>query len=447
MFWAVTEREYAQAAVEAVRRFAVTMRGEHGDLDPLLSQVGQARFVLIGEASHGTHEFYCLRAELTQRLVEEHGFGAVAVEADWPDAYRVDRFVRGLGDDAGAVEALAGFQGFPGWMWRNADVLDFVGWLREHNDGRAPAARVGFYGLDLYSLYSSMAAVISYLDRLDPQAANRARRRYACFDHAGDDGQAYGVAAGLDLAASCEEAVVEELRELRRRAVESTVLSEEEHFAAVENARVARDAEAYYRTMFRGRRSSWNLRDTHMADTLEALVAHLDRQGGQTKVVVWAHNTHVADARATEMGKAGELSLGQLVRQRLGDAFVIGFSTHAGTVTAASSWDGPAERKLLRPALPDSYEALFHATGLPRFALGLRGDNRAVELLRAQRLERAIGVIYLPESERVSHYFRAVLPEQFDAVIHVDHSRAVEPLERIGEWHRGDLPETFPTAV
>jgi erythromycin esterase-like protein len=328
-------------------------------------------------------------------------------------------------------------------------VLDFVGWLRDRNDGlRADQPQVGFYGLDLYSLYASMEAVIAYLDRVDPQAAARARARYACFDHTAEDGQAYGVAAGLTLSASCEQEVVDELCELSRRAAELNLLGEDELFSAEQNARVARNAEAYYREMFRGQRSSWNLRDRHMMETLQALIAHLDRGGGRAKVVVWAHNSHLGDARATDMGAGGELNLGQLVRERYrGEATLIGYTTHGGTVTAASNWGAPAERKVVRPALPDSYEALFHAAGVPQFLLDLRASNEAVAGLRKPRLERAIGVIYLPESERISHYFRANLAEQFDAIIHLDQTRAVEPLERTSRWHHGDVPETFPTAV
>jgi erythromycin esterase-like protein len=309
------------------------------------------RVVLIGEASHGTHEFYRERAAITKRLIEDKGFSAVAVEADWPDAYRINRYVRGQGGDAEAVEALGGFKRFPAWMWRNADVLDFVGWLRAHNDGVGPGrAQVGFYGLDLYSLYASMEAVIAYLDRVDPAAARRARERYACFDRLAEDAQAYGFAAGLDLARSCEDEAVAQLEDLRRHAVEfagAAPLDEDEAFHAEQNARVARNAEAYYRSMFRGRNSSWNLRDRHMMETLEALLAQLDRGGSRSKIVVWAHNSHLGDARATEAAEAGELNLGQLVRERFGAAsFALGLTTFAGTVIAASEWGGPAERKI-----------------------------------------------------------------------------------------------------
>ncbi|HXU83893.1 MAG TPA: erythromycin esterase family protein, partial [Polyangia bacterium] len=268
--------------LDELRRAAVRLKDAPSDYDPLLERVGDARLVLLGEASHGTHEFYRRRADLTRRLIEEKGFHAVAAEADWPDAYRINRFVRGQSDDRAAVDALADFARFPSWMWRNADVLDFVGWLREHDDERPPLERTGFYGLDLYSLSASMEAVIAYLDKTDPEAARRARQRYACFDHFGEDSQAYGYAAGFGMAASCEQEVVAQLRDMRRHAAEyaaTSPLDEDESFFAEQNARVVKDAEEYYRSMFRGRVSSWNLRDRHMAETLDALVAHLDRQG------------------------------------------------------------------------------------------------------------------------------------------------------------------------
>jgi erythromycin esterase-like protein len=453
----------------AIRDTAHPLIGAAHDYDPLLDLIGGARFVLIGEASHGTHEFYRQRALITRRLIAERGFTAVAVEADWPDAYRVNRFVRGTGDGATAIDALAGFQRFPTWMWRNADVLDFIGWLRAHNDALPnDTPKAGFYGLDLYSLYSSIEAVLGYLDQVNPLAAQQARQRYACFEQFGADPQTYGYATSFGAAESCADEVVNQLLDFQRRTTElmrrDGWMAEDEFFFAEQNARLVKNAEAYYRSMFRSR-ESWNLRDTHMAETLDALAAHLSRQGQRAKVVVWAHNSHLGDARATEMGERGELNVGQLARERYRrDAFNIGFSTYTGTVTAASDWDAPAERKRVRPALPDSYEALFHAVatssahteravGAPAtalepsrdFMLLLRDDGEIVERLRAPRLERAIGVIYRPETERGSHYFHAHLAGQFDAVIHIDQTRAVEPLERLAGWERGEVPETFPT--
>jgi erythromycin esterase-like protein len=438
---------------DVIRKYAHPLSGVAEDYDPLIELIGDARFVLLGEASHGTHQFYRERAQITKRLIKEKGFNVVAVEADWPDAYRVNRYVRGFGDDQEATDALGGFRRFPSWMWRNADVLDFVGWLREYNDGLGPdQVKTGFYGLDLYSLHASIEAVLNYLDKVDSEGSWRARARYACFDHFGEDLQAYGYATSFGLSESCEDEAIDQLLELRHRAADYARrdgrIAADEYFYAEQNARLVRNAEAYYRTMFRGRVDSWNLRDSHMAETLEHLIGFLERQGQRIKVVVWAHNSHLGDARATDLGSIGELNVGQLVRERYGrDSALIGFTTYSGTVTAASNWDGPAERKQVRPALPGSYEAIFHDSGVPRFLLILRDGSHAAKALREQQLERAIGVIYLPESERVSHYFYARLAGQFDAVLHFDKTRAVEPLERSSEWEAGEVPETFPTAL
>ncbi|MBV9886848.1 MAG: erythromycin esterase family protein [Acidobacteria bacterium] len=432
--------------IGAVREAAHPLTGDHTDFDPLLRLVGDSRFVLIGEASHGTHEFYRVRAQITKRLIAEKEFNAVAVEADWPDAYCVNQFVRFEGNDEEAVDALSGFQRFPSWMWRNADVLDFVGWLRAYNAHRH-GRKVGFYGLDLYSLHASMRAVLAFLDKVDPDAARRARDRYACFENFGEDTQAYGYCASFGLSKSCEDEAVGQWLEMRRRAVDLAQrdgrVARDAFFFAEQNARLVKNAEQYYRSMFHERVSSWNLRDTHMAETLDALVHHL---GSHSKVVIWAHNSHLGDARATEMGQRGELNLGQLVRQRYGgDAKLIGFTTHSGTVTAASGWDSPAERKYVRPALRGSYEALFHAAGVPNFLLLLGNKEAAPLALHEPLLERAIGVIYLPDSERASHYFYAQLAHQFDAILHYDETRAVEPLERTAAWERGEVPETYPS--
>ena len=424
--------------------------GAH-DYDPLMDLIGDAHVVLLGEASHGTHEFYRERARITQRLIEERGFTVVAVEADWPDAYRVNRWIRGTGGDTVAAEALGGFERFPRWMWRNRDVLAFVSWLRDRNDALdSDARKVGFYGLDLYSLFASIDAVIRYLEEVDPEAARRARYRYGCFDHFGEDTQAYGYAAEVGISASCENAVVRQLQDLRRQAAELSQrdgrIPEDEFFFAEQNARLVRSAEAYYRSMFRDQVSSWNLRDRHMAETLDALLAHFDRKGGETRAVVWEHNSHIGDARATSMGEEGELNVGQLARERYGSAAVlVGVSTYTGTVTAASDWGAPAERKRVRPALDGSFESLFHELQVPDLLLPLRGSDRVAAALRDPRLERAIGVIYRPETERLSHYFEALLPEQFDAVIHFDESEAVEPLDLTSGWITGEPPETFPT--
>jgi erythromycin esterase-like protein len=450
----MAEAKAARAAAEVVRGAARVLEGAPRDYDALLGWVGGSRFALLGEASHGTHEFYRERAEITRRLITEKGFAAVAVEADWPDAYRVNRYVRGESEDADARAALGGFRRFPTWMWRNTVVVEFVEWLRAHNDALpAGAPKVGFYGLDLYSLYTSIEAVLGYLEKVDPEAARRARGRYSCFEHFGEDTTSYAYAAAYGAAESCEPAVVEQLIELRRRSAELANrdgrVARDEFFYAEQNARLVKNAEEYYRSMFRGRVSSWNMRDRHMAETLDALVAHLSSEGQDARVAVWEHNSHLGDARATEMGQGGEWNVGQLVRERYPrDAFLVGFTTHRGTVTASSDWDQPGRRKRVRPALEGSYEALFHEVGHDRFMIDLRQGGRARDLLSLPRLERAIGVIYRPESERLSHYFHAQLAEQFDAVLHFDETTAVEPLEPGAQWHAGDEPpETYPSGM
>ncbi|MGO9319545.1 MAG: erythromycin esterase family protein [Solirubrobacteraceae bacterium] len=441
------------AALDALRLDARPLHGGDGDYDALLELVGDARLVLLGEASHGTHEFYRERARITRRLIEERGFTAVAVEGDWPDADRVSRYAQGLGDDADAEEALRGFQRFPTWMWRNAEVLDFIGWLRAHNEQLAPARpSVGFYGLDLYSLGASMEAVVAYLEEVDPAGATRARRRYECLHPFSGDSAGYGQAVLLGVSEPCRRRVLEQLVELRRHAGDylrsDGAVAEDRYFLAEQNATVVANAEEYYRTMFAGPAPSWNLRDRHMADTLDQLQVHLARHGDAGKVVVWEHNSHVGDARSTEMAQRGELNLGQLMRERHAhDVVLVGFSTYAGTVTAASEWGGEAERKRVRPALADSYEALLHATEIPAFLLCPLGMSASGRALREPRLQRAIGVIYRPESERQSHWFAACVSQQFDALVHIDVTRAVEPLERSGAWELGEPPETYPTAL
>ena len=410
----VTEMPTADSAlIKALSETAYPLAGSARDYDPLVGRIGEARFALLGEASHGTHEFYCERAEITKRLITEKNFVAVAVEADWPDAYRLNRYVRGASDDVDAVEALADFRRFPTWMWRNKVVVEFIEWLRAYNDALPQGAeKVGFYGLDLYSLHASMKAVLRYLEKVDPEATKKARERYSCFDHFGEDTQAYGLMTRLNLSKSCEEEVVNQLIELQRRAGQFArsggQFADDELFYAEQNARLVKNAEAYYRSVFLEEVSSWNLRDRHMAETLDALVTHLGRKGRRAKLAVWEHNSHLGDARATEMGQRGELNVGQLTREKYGhEAVLVGFTTHHGTVTAASDWGKPAERKRVRPALAGSYEALFHTTGRDRFLLIPNDSDAMAQQLSAPRLERAIGVIYRPETERQGHYFRA----------------------------------------
>ena len=436
--------------VAPLRRAAQSVTGALDDYESLLSLVADRRLVLIGEASHGTHEFYRERARLTRRLIDDLGFTVVAVEGDWPDAYRVNRYVMGMSNDADAEASLRGFLRFPTWMWRNQDVLGFVQWLRARNDAQThPAAKARFYGLDLYSLRTSMEAVVHYLEQVDPSEAERARERYSCFDHVGAEGQVYGYALAHQNATPCENEVVAQLVELQSRSElylrRDGWAADDEQFYAEQNALLVRDAEEYYHQMYRAEVSSWNLRDQHMAGTLDALIEHLDRQYGATKVVVWEHNSHVGDARATAMGARGEFNVGQLARQRYGgEVALIGFTCFDGQVTAASDWGEPAERKRVRQARPDSYEALLHAVGIPQFWLNT-AEVAVQEALSRPRLERAIGVIYRPETELQSHYFEARLAQQFDAVIHLDATHALEPLERKAQWDLGEPAETYPT--
>lgn len=417
--------------VAAVRSEAHPLDGGDSDYDPLMRLVGDAAFVLLGEASHGTREFYRERARITRRLILEKGFCAVAVEADWPDAHLVNRYVRDMGGPAGSMEALAPFRRFPSWMWRNAEVLEFIDWLRRHNQGLAPGApRVGFYGLDLYSLRRSIEAVLKYLDRVDPDEASRARRRYSVLAHFDRDLIA-SVETGFQVKGVFEEEVLDQHRELLRRAARyarpGDRLAAHELFNAEQNARLVTHSERFFRTSVHDPRSSWNLRDRHMVDTLERLAAHLGRQGRPARLVVWEHNAHLGDARATEMAQQGELSVGQLMRERHGGkAVLVGASTYRGTVTAASAYGEPPEVMPVPPALPESYEALFHEVGLPGFLLVLRGA--AAEGLRLWRPERTIGGIYVPRTEGRSHYMLAGIPDQFDAVLHLDETSALDPL-------------------
>jgi erythromycin esterase-like protein len=427
----------------ATRELAQRLEGSAADYDTLLEMAADRRFVLLGEATHGTQEFYRMRAEITRRLIAEHGFDAVAVEADWPDAWRVNRYVQGDGDDD-ATSALDDFERFPQWMWRNREVLDFVAWLRTYNTDRGPQARVGFYGLDLYSLYRSADAVIRYLQQVDPEQAEIARGRYAALDHVREP-QVYGYQAAFGQRPAGREAAVAQLLQLRNDAqayLERNGLTGiDAHFFAERNAAVVVNAETYYRAMFGRRVNTWNLRDAHMRDTLLALADYRIRRGGTGKVVVWAHNSHLGDARATEAHLRGEWNLDQLMRQDVGDkALLVGFTTYTGHVSAASQWDGDVEHKWVRPALHDSYEHLFHSTGLDRFFLKL--NDPAAEPLRETMLERAIGVIYVPQTERASHYFITSLAHQFDAVFHLDETAALEHLDAPRHWHRPEAVET-----
>lgn len=437
-----------EATLDLIRAHAIPLDRSRG-VGHILDLIGDANVVLIGEATHGTHEFYETRAHLTQALIASRGFNVVAVEADWPDAFRANRWVHGQGSDTSAVEALGDFVRFPRWMWRNRVVVHFLEWLRAHNMKQTAQAQAGFCGLDLYSLHRSIDAVLRYLERIDPRAAEQARHRYACFDVFGSDPQAYGHATTRGIEPSCEREVEAQLVDLRRRAAEYASrdgrIALDEYFSAEQNARVVSDAERYYRAMFSNGHASWNLRDRHMMSTLEAVMAHATRMNGAARATVWAHNSHLGDARATQMGAQGELNIGQLARETFGsDVVSIGFTTHIGTVTAASNWDEPAALIAVRPSMPGSVERLFHDAGLGDFALDLRGPAGAA--LSGPLLERAIGVVYRPGTERQSHYFQASVGAQFDLVIHYDDTRALEPLE-LRSRQEADLPETWPSGV
>jgi protein-L-isoaspartate(D-aspartate) O-methyltransferase len=412
---------------------------ESASLGSLLERIGDARVVLLGEATHGTAEFYRMRSRITRELVLRHGFRMVAVEADWPDAAAVDRYVR---HRAPVTRRFTPFERFPTWMWRNREMHEFIEWLREFNrDVRAPAERVSFHGLDLYSLYTSAASVIAYLERVDPPSARVARERYGCLSPWQGDPATYGRAALTGRYRLCEREVVRMLRDLLSRRIEYSLADGDDFVDALQNARVVASAERYYRVMYYGSVESWNLRDQHMFDTLETLLAF---RGPESKIVVWAHNSHLGDARATEMGARGEHNVGSLGRARYGDdLFSIGFGTDSGTVAAASEWDAKMEVMRVRPARSDSYEGLFHQSDLTAGLVHLRHPKRDAlhDELSIPRLERAIGVVYRPETELESHYFHAALPRQFDEYVWFDRTTAVTPLTM---EHPAGVPDTYP---
>ncbi len=404
----------------------------------MFDRFGDARIVLLGEATHGTSEFYRARAAITRRLVEEHGFSIVAVEADWPDAARIDDYAR---HNAPRPRKGDVFVRFPTWMWRNLEMLEFADWMRGHNQGLADDRQVSFHGLDVYSLDESIHAVLGYLDTVDPGAAEEARARYACLTPWQDEPARYGHAVVRGGRNSCEDAAVAQLRDLLDKRLKHMEQDGERWFDAVQNARIVLAAERYYRAMYRGAAESWNLRDRHMFGTLQALLAH---RGDNAKAVVWAHNSHIGNAAATAMGWRGEFNIGELCRMAHGDeAVLVGFGTDRGTVAAASEWGGDMEIKTVRPARPDSWEHVFRHSGFARSLTDWRGPRHRelANSLRQPLLERAIGVVYRPESEFLSHYFEAVLAEQFDAYIWFEETTAVTPL---GVEHPQGAPETYP---
>jgi erythromycin esterase-like protein len=404
----------------------------------MFDRFADARVVLLGEATHGTSEFYRARAAISRRLIERHGFNIVAVEADWPDASRIDRYVRHRGPGKYDEQSFARF---PTWMWRNQEVGALVDWLRKHNETRPADERCAFRGLDIYSLRGSIAAVLEYLDRVDPDAAGHARRLYGCLTPWQAEPAWYGRAVHYGERDTCEDAVVKQLREMLDKQSELQAKDAEEFFDAAQNARIVRAAERYYRIMYRGSTESWNLRDRHMFDTLRHL---LDSGGPKSKAIVWAHNSHVGNAASTAMGWQGQFNIGELSRTAYGDkAALIGFGTDHGTVAAADDWAGEMHIKNVLSSRPDSYERVFHETGIAASLTDLRaGASKEVrDILAAPRLERAIGVVYRPETEFMSHYFEAVLPEQFDAYVWFDQTLAVRPLPSAPPH---GMPETYP---
>jgi protein-L-isoaspartate(D-aspartate) O-methyltransferase len=411
---------------------------DSANLDPLMTRIGDARVVLLGEATHGTSEFYRMRERISRELIEKKGFSFIAIEGDWPDAARIDHYVR---HSKVPPSEWTAFARFPVWMWRNREVREFVDWLRTRNSHVKPRARVAFHGLDLYSLYNSIRSVLDYLDRVDPNAAEVARHRYGCLTPWQSDPAVYGRATLSGQYQTCEREVTSMLTDLMQKRRAYAEHDGERFLDVVQNARLVANAERYYRTMYYGSRASWNLRDSHMFETLRNLLAF---HGPQSKGIVWAHNSHVGNSAATEMSARDEYNIGHLCRQEFGDlSYSIGFGTNSGTVAAASNWDEPMQIKTVRPGLVGSYERLCHETGDPRFLLPLRGLSSAMPLggLLQPRLERAIGVIYRPETELQSHYFEAVLPRQFDEYIWFDETSAVSPLR--SEELKG-LPDTYP---
>ena len=438
---------YDPKILDAIRSIAIPLKGKLSDYNVLLENINDVQIVLIGEASHGTHEFYDIRAQITKQLIAKKGFHAVAIEGDWPDAYQVNRYIHQQ-EYATAMQALASFDRFPTWMWGNVPIMQFVEWLKEYNQEQQVGNRASFYGLDLYSLYRSIDAVIDCLKKIDPAAAQEAQYHYSCFDQYRHDPQAYAYAVFSRAIQSCEDMVIEQLKRVQEQSWDYSKhdkVSADEALFIEQNARVVKNAESYYRSLFGSEVSSWNLRDSHMAETLNALIVYYQSKAVERpKIVIWAHNSHVGNAAATQMGRNNEYNIGQLVKEQFKEnAFSIGFTTYEGTVSAASDWHAHVERKRVRHALPGSYEDLFHATQIQNFLLLLKKTT----MIPDELLERAIGVIYRPETERTSHYFYANLAKQFDAIIHCDKTTAIEPLEKTSQWVEGEAPETYPTGL
>jgi len=431
-----------ETLVDAVRERALPLRDD-ADLDPLLERIGDARVVLLGEASHGTRDYYVWRDRISRRLIAEKGFSFIAVEGDWPDCYTVNLYAKGWdapGSDA--REVLHAFSRWPTWMWANEEVVELAEWLRAFNAERVDERRVGFYGLDVYSLWESIDVVTRYLERVDPALAERARRAYGCFDPYEDDVQEYAWATEM-VPTDCEDEVVATLVELRRKGPDFRREGPEAYFNAEQNALVAQNAERYYRAMIRGGAASWNVRDTHMMDTLDRLMKH---HGPEAKAIVWEHNTHVGDARATDMARAGMVNIGQLAREAYGgDVVIAGFSSHRGSVIAGEQWGAPMRRIPMPKARPGSWEDVLHRASAEDKLLLMDGLDDVPGALDP-RGHRAIGVVYRPEREAFGNYVPTVLPFRYDAVLYIDQSEALNPLH-LQPVPDHEVPETFPTGM
>lgn len=431
---------------DRLKKCCIPLNSMH-NYQTIIDEIGDASIVLLGEATHGSKEFYELRADLSKQLIMQKGFNAIAIEGDWPDAYQINSYIQQK-KHSNASEALASFDRFPTWMWRNVSIKHLVEWLYQYNKNLSSTPKVGFYGLDVYSLYRSIDVVIHELEKFDPAAAAEARERYACFDGFQRDPQTYAYAVYARAIASCADQVMEQLQSLIERdwqALEEGLITASTQFNIEQNARVIKNAEKYYRALFMSDEIGWNIRDSHMFETLQSLMAYYNLQGvDNPKIIVWAHNSHIGNAQATEFSKRGEYNIGQLVQEAYGkQAYALGFSTYQGEVSAASNWHAPVERKRVRPALDESYEAVFHQLGLEEFFLPLTRETP----LDHELLERAIGVIYRPETERLSHYFYARIAQQFNGIIHCDTTHAVEPLEKEALWIHGESPETYPSGL
>jgi erythromycin esterase-like protein len=414
------------------------------DLDPLLERIGDAHFVLLGEASHGTADYYTWRAALSKRLIEEKGFSFIAVEGDWPDCYRVNRYVKHYADSgASACQVLYEYERWPTWMWANEEIADLAEWLRNHNDGQPEAKKVGFYGLDVYSLWDSLYAVMGYLRKNHPEALPAARRALQCFEPYGEDVQEYARATVL-VPTSCEREAVALLQELRRQPPPHPDDGRESHFVAEQNALVVKNAEAYYRAMVRGGPDSWNVRDRHMTQTLERLLRF---HGDGARAIVWEHNTHVGDARFTDMADDGMVNVGQLVRERFEDqgVMIVGFGSHRGTVIAGQEWEAPMEVMPVPPGRSGSWEDVLHQAG-GQDRLLLFDETSITPEMRAVRGHRAIGVVYRPQYEQYGNYVPTVLPRRYDAFLFIDETEALHPLHVKGHAEH-EVPETYPTGV